>query len=213
MTDRREPGRDPLSSLRDELGDQFLRVARNEPRSRIRRRLRYAGLALVGTLLVVPATVALSGDSSGRPLATSAPGSFAECDEAGLPPLRAVAPGAVAPRVRELRALRYEVQPSPGGLRYRIRPSARHLDELDVRIEPPRRRLEACGPPTTAPLLPKGGRRAELEALPSVAVPVEPPAALRSRCLTIRVEGETLEARHCAEPAPAPAPAPALPPK
>src|ERR687891_23042 len=104
MSDGRDSKpREPVADVRDELEQQLLRVAREEPRSRVRRRLRYAGLTFVGALLLVPAAVAISGESPDRVLHDAELGAIAGCEARALAP---IAPPAPAPALRHERALR-----------------------------------------------------------------------------------------------------------
>jgi hypothetical protein len=217
MSDRNEAPQPPIASLRDELGAEFLRVAREEPRFRLRRRLRYAGLVLVGALLVVPAAVALSGEPADRPLREAQLGSFAEC--AGLrvtPPAAARIHSeepALRPSFREL-APTGAVVPEPGAPR-------------DLELS------ESCAVPAEAPLFSRANRPSELRAAECVAIRAESanvapervalkdcgpeslggaqvlsptleappggtrPLPLRSECLTIRANGGQLEVGPC----------------
>ena len=219
MSDRSETPQTPVESLRDELAEEFLRIARQEPRFRLRRRLRYAGLALVGALLVVPAAVALSGAPADRPLREAELGSLAACAGARvLPPAEA--------RVHSERPM--------------LRPSFRELAPTGAVLPGPRalrdRELvlsESCAVPAEPPLLSRADRPSELRAAECVAIraeranvapkpltledcrrgslgevrvlppAVEPPPggtrplSLRYDCVTIRANGGQVEVHPC----------------
>ncbi len=67
MTDKFEK-RDRLPALeqfRDELGDEFVRVARAQLGSRVGRRLRRGGLALLAAGIVVPGAIAAESEFGG----------------------------------------------------------------------------------------------------------------------------------------------------
>jgi hypothetical protein len=232
MSDSRDSApKDPVASLRDELGEEFVRIARQEPRFRLRRRLRYAGLGLIGALLIVPAAVALSGEPADRTVREAELGSLAAC--AGV----RVIPPAETPASTRLRTLRPSFQElEPAG---KSAPRLGTLRELDRE----NRLSESCALPASPPVssraklpsevpdarcvvlsaengdviprrlayreCPRASR--EVQALPPAGA--EPPdrtrpPALRAECLTFRVNGDVIEAGPCplAEIAPAPRP-------
>ncbi len=180
--------RDPIAGLRDELAERFLQVARDEPRLRLRRRLRYAGLTLVGALLVVPAAFAISGEAPDRVVHDAELASVAACEA------RALAPAA---------APTYERIVRPGRTLYRIRPAVRPAPP------PPLELGEDCASPARPPLLARERLRgrAAIQLPPPAGRTLAPavPPAVRADCLTIRARGGALEAQPCAVPAPPPA--------